>query len=97
MERDYSNLSNEDLELIIKDGLQSEFWKWFKTGFEEGQTEIVNQLITMRLTSWDDVVKIVDLISRHKARSLVYSMPEIALGVINTEKENKSRLDSDRR
>lgn len=91
MDRDYSNLQNDDLEIIIKEGLKSDFWKWYTTGFEEGQKEIVNQITSMRLTSWDDLVKIVDLLSRHKARELSYNMPMIALKVIETERQNKPK------
>ena len=96
MERDYSNLQGEELEIIIKDGLRSEFWKWLTATYDEGQEAITNDLMTLPLTSWDDVIRVVKLQSSYKARVEIFKYPEAELKAIETEKQNQELLNKTR-
>lgn len=91
MDRDYSNLQSDDLELIIKEGLKSDFWKWFTTTYDEGQKAIVDEIVSRRMTGWDDLVTIVKLISSYKSREEIFNFPMTELNVIRVDKENKLR------
>lgn len=89
--RDYNNLSDSDIELIIKDGIKSEFWKWFSTGFEDQQNHLMQQIVSMRMTGWDDVVKIVNLIASYKTRAEIMNFPMTVLKQIEVERENNKK------
>ena len=75
MNRDYSKLEPEEIELIVKDGLKSEFWKWFTATFDEDQKLILDRIVDLKLTDWNDVVKVVNLIASYKTRSEMVNSP----------------------
>ncbi len=90
MSKDYSNLQNKELEIIIKDGLKSDFWKWFTANHEEGQKSILDQLVSLRLTGWDDLVRIVNLLASYKAREEFTNYPMSILKMLEVEEQNNN-------
>lgn len=75
MSRDYSEISIDELEIIVRDGLKSEFWQWFTYNFEEDQKLILDRLLDLKMTNWDDVVKVVNLIATYKTRNEMVTAP----------------------
>lgn len=88
MSKDYTNLSNDEVEIIVKDGLKSEFWKWYTANYEEGQKTILDQVISLRLQGWDDLVKIVNLLASYKSREESFNFPMSILKMMEIEKQN---------
>lgn len=88
--RDYSNISTEELEIIVRDGLKSEFWAWFTSDFEEQQQLILDRVVDLKLTKWDDVIKIVNLIATYKTRSELINSP----GAILRDLDMRRKLSS---
>ena len=92
MPRDYNNLKNEELDIIIRDGLKTEFWQWFTANYNEGQKQILDQVVSLRLTGWDDLVMVVKLLSSYKSREEVFNYPLNTLKVIEIERNNNEKL-----
>lgn len=87
--KDYFNLGNKELELIIKDGLKSEFWQVLTHNFKDSQQQILDQIISLRLTSWDDLIRIVNLIASYKTREEFVNWPLSTLRMLELEEKNK--------
>lgn len=92
MPRDYNNLSNEEIEIIVKEGLRSDFWKWYTANYEEGQKAVIDQLLSRRLTGWDDLVTIVNLLASYKSREEAFNYPMSILRMLDIERENNKKI-----
>lgn len=90
--KDYDDLKNEELDIIIREGLRSEFWKWYSHNFEESQKKLIDQVVSLRLTGWDDLVKIVNLLASYKSREEYMNWPLNVLKAIEIERENNKNL-----
>ena len=92
MPKDYNNLKNEELDIIIRDGLKTEFWQVLTYNFKDAQQQILDQIISLRLTSWDDLVRIVNLIASYKTREEFINWPLSTLRMIEIERNNNEKL-----
>lgn len=93
MPRDYNNLTNNETELIIKEGLQSEFWKLLTNSYQDSQKQLLDQVVSLRLTSWDDLVRIVNLLASYKTREEIFNWPQVTLKSIEIAKQQQNRLN----
>jgi len=90
MPKDFNELTDEELELIVREGLKSDFWKLLTNDHEIGQKGILDQVVSLRLTSWDDLVRIVGLLASYKSREENYNYPMSILKAIEVNKQNQS-------
>lgn len=83
----YNNLSNEDIKNIVRDGLNSEFWKFVRVKLANTLKSVDANLKRRQARTLDQLVELGMLNSIYKTNEELFNMPEMILGVIaNQEK-----------
>lgn len=96
--RDFDKLPIQDIEALVREGLKSEFWKWFlhmnkkaQVGNDKtlGEAEAMHRL---RVTGWDDVVRLIQLNAIYKTREELLDYPNSVLRAIEIQKNTRTTL-----
>ena len=95
--RDFDKLPVQDLENLIQSGIDSEFWKWFvhvNKKAQDGNSGILGEAEAMhrlRVSSWDDVVKLIQLNAIYKTREEILGFPQMVLKTMEIQKKVNER------
>ena len=96
--RDFDKLPIQDIEALVKEGAQSEFWKWFvhmNKKSQVGSNSILGEAEAMhrlRVNGVDDVVKLIQLNAIYKTREEILGYPDSVLKAIEIQKKSRTNL-----
>jgi hypothetical protein len=75
----YRNMSIEEKELIVKTGMQSDFWKFLRSQLANTLSILETNLIRTRVNSLDDTMKLARFAEAYKTVEELFNTPDMIL------------------
>ena len=91
---DIADLSNEDLENIVSEGVKTVFWKWLKFKLENTKLSARTQLERRKIETLDDCISLAKWNAIFKTTEELINLPENLLKSITATKNNINKLQS---
>lgn len=76
---EYNNKSTEEIQQIVKSGVDTEFWKWFRSRIALILLTTESALLSSEVTSLDSALKLGNLNAVYKQLNHLFRTPEFVL------------------